>query len=256
MRRLIIWGAGELGGRVAQLWRDQQGEVIAFTKTETRHEALRAMGIEPRLGEPSQVLQTDDVLLLTLPGHTIQKIAIEALENTSPPVRAVLISSTGYYGLPKGIVTEDTRPGESERAQAIAATEQAFLDWAGEKGVVIRFGGLYRSGRGPYSVLKRRGYPILGAPNKSLALIHYDDAAKATATALQHPNPAKIYLGVIPPCPTREAFYQQACAKLGLPSASFDTPLPHPPAQYDVSRLRQDLLPDPVYPDWQAALEE
>ena len=255
MRRLITWGTGELGGRVAKLWRAQGGAVVGVTQTEQRHADLIALGVEPRTDSPATFLHPADALLFALPGHATQSAAIEQIATLPPPARTVLISSTGYYGLPNGVINEDTPSGAGTRPQAIAAVEQAFLNWAGPNGVVIRFGGLYRPGRGPMSALARRGHPPPGPANKTLALIHYDDAATATATALQRPSPAQVYLGVMPPCPTRAAFYHLACAALDLPPATFSEPLPFPSAKFDATRLRQDLLPKPLFPDWQAALQ-
>lgn len=254
MIRLITWGSGELGGRVARLWRATGRPVLGLTQTERRHAALRAESIEPRLGSPVDLLQPEDVLLLALPGHQSQAEAIDLIATTPPPARVVLISSTGYYGLPTGQVDETSPVGEGPRPAAIAATEQAFRAWAGERGVILRFGGIYRPGRGPFSALQRRGHPPAGPPNKTLALIHYDDAATATLAALQHPAPEPVYLGVTPPCPTRREFYEAACQRLGLPPPTFEVPLPHPPAIFEVTRLRRDLLTHPAYPDWRSAL--
>lgn len=254
MSRLIIWGTGELGGRVARLWRAAGRPVIGLTQTERRHAALRAEGIEPRLGSPVAVLQPEDVLLLAMPGYERQHEAIERLAGQPVPARVGLVSSTGYYGQPRGTVSETSPVGAGRRPAAIAALEQAFQRWAGERGVILRFGGIYRPGRGPFSALQRRGYPPAGPPNKTLALIHYDDAATATLAALQHPAPEAVYLGVVPPCPTRQEFYEAACRQLDLPPPTFEAPLPHPPAVFEVTRLRRDLLPQPAYPDWHRAL--
>ena len=175
--------------------------------------------------------------------------------NVSLPARAVFISSTGYYGTPQGIVNEDTPPGDTAHAADIAAAETAFRDWAGSRGVILRLGGLYRQGRGPLSALQRRGTVPPGPPNRTLALIHYTDAATATLAALEHPAPEPLYVGVVPPCPTRQEFYLSACQALGLSEPTFDMPLEHPPAEYDVTRMYRDLLDSPVHPDWHDALE-
>lgn len=256
IKRLITWGTGELGGKVAKMWRAQGGEVIGLTQTEQRHADLRTGGVEPKIGSPLGLLQQDDALLLALPGHITQKEALETLVSTPPPARVVLISSTGYYGLSSGLVDEETLPGKSERSTAIASTEQIFRAWAGDRGVILRLGGLYRLGRGPLSALARRGQPPPGPPNKTLALIHYDDAATATLAALTYPTPKQVYVSVTPPCPTRKEFYSAACARLNFPPPTFTALLDQPLAQFEVTRLRQDLLPKPAYPDWRAALQE
>lgn len=249
MSRLIVWGAGELGGRVARAW---QGEVHAYTRSTDRHADLQRDGVICHTGSPS-TLEPDDALLLALPGSDRQAMAIAQLSDKAPPRRAVLIGSTSYYGLARGTIDESTWPGKSERAQRAAATEAAFRAWAPE-GVILRCGGLYRPGRGPLNALQVRQAVPKGPPNKRLALIHYDDAAAAAHAALRHPDPAAVYLTVTAPCPTRQEFYVAACVILGLNLPSFSRALMGHPARYDVSRLQRDLLPAPAFPKWQAAL--
>ena len=253
-RCLVIWGAGTLGGRVAPQWTATGGPVHAFTRTQTRHEALRQAGAEPHLNSPVGVLGADDALLLALPGSAAQLAAVEALAGTPPPARAVLCSSTGYYGRASGPVDEDTAPGDDPRAAAVVRAERAFAAWAGPHGVILRIGGLYESGRGPMSALAHRGAPPLGPPDKTLALIHYDDAATICFEALRHPAPLPVYLAVTPPCPSRYEFYLAACVVLGLDEPMFDDPLRQPQAEFDVHRLRRDLVPHPAHPKWQGAL--
>lgn len=259
MRRLIVWGAGELGGRVAAAWTHAGGPAIGLTKTTTRHAALQADGIETQIGAPVDLLQPTDVLLLAIPGHTNQQQAVEHLIDTQTPAphRAVFISVTGYYGSPKEAITvidEQTPGGESPRAHSIATAEQTFRQWAGNSGVILRAGGLYCLGRGPVNALAKRGYPRPGPSNKTMALIHYDDVAATVVAALQHPDPAAVYLTVMPPCPTRKEFYTAACEHLNLPPPEFEDPIPNQPVYYDVALLCRDLLPKATYPDWRAAL--
>src|ERR1044072_3331534 len=102
--RLLVWGAGELGSRVARLWQQNDGPVLGLTQTEQRHPALRALGLEPRLGSAVGLLQPEDTLLLALPGHESQGEALGQLRQSQvpPPAQTVLISLTGYYGSATG----------------------------------------------------------------------------------------------------------------------------------------------------------
>ncbi|HMR66409.1 MAG TPA: hypothetical protein PKE64_20550 [Anaerolineae bacterium] len=255
--RLIVWGAGELGGRVARLWRQAGGPVIAVTHSDRRHADLRAAGISPRCGDPLDQIQADDLLLLSLPGHDTQRTAVEQLvkSNRARPRRTVFLSTVGYYGPEAhGPIDEATPPGPDERSASIAEAEAVFFAWAGETGVVLRLGGLYAHNRGPISALARRKTLKRRPPDKTLALIHYDDAAAAIHAVLRHPAPERLYLAVTEPSPTRQEFYTRACRRLNLPAPEFEPPIGRPPARYDLTRLRRDLLPAPAYPDWQAAL--
>ena len=252
MGRLVIWGAGELGGRVARLW--SQGPVVGITKTPNRHSTLQAMGVEARVGSAVNILQPQDTLLLAMPGYAAQGEAIAQLLDTPAPQRAVLISSTGYYGPnARGAIGPDTPPGPEDRPQKIARTEESFRHWAGSAGVVLRFGGLHRPGRGPITPLARRGTAPSGPPNKVLALIHYDDAAIATAKALEMLHPANTYVGFTLPSPTRREYYTAACHSLGLAPPTFGEAIVNPPV-IDISSFQADLLPEPTHPDWHEAL--
>ncbi len=253
-RRLVVFGCGTLGTLVAARWAPAHGHCLGFTRTESRHAALNAHGVVPRLGSPLTTLQPDDHLLIALPGTPAQRQAVAELAVQPAPARVVMISSTGYYGQPTGTLSEDTPPGPDARAQEIAESERLFAAWTGERGVVLRTGGLYQRGRGPLSALRNSGRAPLGPPDRTLALIHYEDAAEAALQALLHPAPERCYLNVVTPCPTRRDFYLAACVVLGLPDPEFDAPLKLPPAVYDNSRLRRDLLPAPSHPRWQESL--
>lgn len=253
MTRLIIWGAGELGSRVAKLW--SGSPVVGLTEGTRRHQELRALDVEPRIGSAASILQPDDALLIALPGDALKAEAVGSLASLPAPRRAVLVSSTGFYGTEPGMIDEATEAGTSARAQRIASLEEAFLSWAGGRGVVVRLGGLYCRGRGPLAALARRGTAKEKAPNKALPLIHYEDAAKAISTALSRESVEPVYLALTPPCPTRLDFYEAACKRLALPLPSFSEPLPQGPASYDVSLMRRDLLPVAEYPDWRAVLD-
>ena len=253
MHRLIIWGAGELGGRVARLWCAAGGAAVAFTRTEARHERLRDWGVQARTGDPHDELRDTDVLLLSLPGTSAQQQAVASLATAPLPARSVLISSTGLHAGDSGWVDESSPPGAGARPALIAACESSFHDWAGSTGVVLRCGGLYRAGRGPLSELRRVGVAPPGPPDRSLALVHYDDAALAAHAALVHPSPERVYLCVTPPSPTRREYWQAACRVLGAPAPTFEPAVGRPPVEYDVRLLRRDLLPTPTRPDWQDA---
>ncbi len=253
---LRIWGAGALGGRVGARWRLDVGAVHAYTLSTARHGALRASGIDVSTGSPRSDLTPKDSLLLALPGHEAQGAAIRELAALRPPARSILISSIGVYAGADGTVDEDGPLGTTPRAQHILAVETRFRDWAGPDGVVIRAGGLYAPGRGPYAALRRRGAPPPGPRSGVLGLIHYDDLATAVLAALLHPAPAPCYLAVVPPCPPRQVFYEAACRRAGLSPPSRIDP-PHAPfVDYLPRRLSRDLLPAPAHPDWRSALME
>ena len=250
--RMIIWGAGEVGGRVAHLW---QGDVLALTRTTTRHDDLRRENVTPLVGDPLSLMREDDLLVLSLPGHALQHEAVTALrKNRVVPQRAVLISSTGIYGDATGIINEETPADSAERAQAISRLENDFLDWMGDRGVVFRCGGLYSERRGPFFAFQRKKILPDKPANRPLPLVHDEDVARSIRVALIRPNPSPIYLVVTPPAPTRREFYSTVCQTLGWADPIFANNDPYPPTEYDVTKLRRELLPEPIHPDWREGL--
>lgn len=264
--RLVVIGAGDVGGEVAGRWVAGGGEAVGFTGSTARHERLAASGVEPRVGDAAEVLRPEDRVLLSTSGSESQRLRAEELAGVEVR-RAVMTGSTGIYGVASGRIDEHTPPGEGGRALGAAQAEAAFLRWAPD-GVVLRLGGLYRRGRGPLQPLLRRGAPLPAPPNTALALIHRDDAVSALLAALVHPDPESVYLAVTPPAPRRDAFYREACRVHGLPEPAFGDPVGSGArtrgrgveggdalAWYDVARLRRDLLPKPSHPDWREAIQ-
>ncbi|MBV72192.1 MAG: hypothetical protein CMH52_12765 [Myxococcales bacterium] len=253
MTRCVIWGAGELGGRVGRLAIGEGYDVHAYTATTSRHSDLQSAGIKTSVGDPPPFEPTD-LVLLSIAGTDSLHEAIKRVVAHAPPKRIILTSSTGYYHSRAGIIDAESEAGESPRAQKIAAMETAFQLWAKDAGVILRLGGLYRIGRGPMSAYQKKKNIPPGPPNKVLALIHYDDAAQATFAAMTRADPKPHYIVVSSVCPTRQEFYLAASVLLGLPIPSFGKPMLGPPMDYDTQHMELDLLPAPSHPRWQTAL--
>ncbi|HSK35923.1 MAG TPA: NAD(P)-dependent oxidoreductase [Actinomycetota bacterium] len=87
-------------------------------------------------------------------------------------------------------------PAELRRTlDAIRQLEAAVLGAEGIEGVVLRYGGFYgpgtSAGAGGYMLddLRRRRFPIVGAGTGVWSFIHIDDAAAATAAAVERGAP-------------------------------------------------------------------
>lgn len=254
--RLVVVGAGEIGGAVAARWVQEGDTAVGLTRTASRHPALRAAGVEASTEDPLRVIRPDDHVLLSIAGSNAQREMAEHLHGT-PCARLVMTSSTGFYGHPDGVVDARTPAGDTDRAMAAEAAEAMARSWAasvGARPVVLRFGGLYRTGRGPVSALLRRGSAPAGPPDRILPLVHQDDAVSATLAALRHPAPFETYIVVTPPLPTRAGFYRLACERHGLEAPEF-TQAEGRTARFDARAMRHDLLPEPAHPDWREATE-
>jgi 2-alkyl-3-oxoalkanoate reductase len=87
-------------------------------------------------------------------------------------------------------------PAELRRTlDAIRHLEAAVLGTEGIEGVVLRYGGFYgpgtSAGAGGYMLddLRRRRFPVVGAGSGVWSFIHIDDAAAATAAAVERGAP-------------------------------------------------------------------
>ncbi len=249
--RLVVVGAGDLGGEVARRWVAGGGAALGVTATDARHGALRAAGVTPQIGLDPADLLPDDLVLLATPGSEAQAAAASAIRDRAV-ARVVFASTTGFFEGAAGPVGPSSPHGPTAREQQAADAEQVAASGR-SPAVIVRLGGLYRAGRGPLSALLRRGAPPPGPPDRPLALIHTDDAATALLGALRHPAPDRVYLAVTPPLPTRRAFWELACARHGLPAPTFTAETGAPPIAYDVASLRRDLLPTVAHPDWREA---
>lgn len=214
---LLILGAGTLGSIAARLWMDGGRDggpprsVVAETRTERRHDALRAGGAVPRTREQADAADAaaagggsdrgggDDStaspaiapaatfsnVLFCMPPSSSDDYVAEACRAVAcwrgPSAgRLVFTSTAGAYAEENGgVVTEGspTTPGGGRLGAA-----EAVIATAG--GTVVRLAGLYALGRGAHKFWVRRG-SVGGNPDGLVNMLHYDDAAAAVVAALQ-----------------------------------------------------------------------
>lgn len=123
--------------------------------------------------------------------------ALDAVENAGQhPSRAVLISSTGVFGVttPSPICTEATlaQPNDGP-ARMLLEAEQLFASRV-PQGTVLRLSGLYGAGSARLLDQVRRGE--VKEPHRWTNRIHRDDAAAAAVHLLTRPQlPSPLYIG-------------------------------------------------------------
>lgn len=240
--KISVYGAGTLGGRiVARL----PAGILAVTQSTTRHDRLRAAGGIPTVSWPAATGH----VVLSLPGSATQLEGIERLSGDHPE-RAVLVSTTGYHAPYGPVVTAESPRGTGERAALAAKTERAFREWTGDRGVIVRLGGLYTAERGPAAAFARTGRARLAPGDAPLPLIHYDDAAELVCRALLDPMPPPVVLGVSEVV-SRQSFYSTLAAHLGVEPPPFAPD--GGPSSFDLS-TREQLVPEVSFPDWRTAL--
>ena len=239
---LVVVGAGELGARVGRQWVESGGECIAVTKSENRHLNLREMGMKPVVVDSFEAPPVPAFWLFSTPGSQNQLFAMQTVGQVARVRRAVFCSSTVVF-----------RDNAFERKQRATAAERAFYQWSGTSGVVVRLGGLYRSGRGPFNSLRRGRVPPAQSGERLLPLIHYDDAATAVSNALRVPTPKDWYAVASKPIPTRREFYRAAEEILGVDVPMLDGNSSDE-KRFELQRTFEDLLQRPLHPNWRDAL--
>lgn len=202
MNSILIIGCGDIGRRVAALYRQRGYEISALTRSEATAKTLTARGLLPLLGdldhpETLPVLSGNDRLVFYFAPPPAQgeddprlRAFLMHIDGEVLPRKLVYISTSGVYGDCRGAwVTEDTPPKPSTaRARRRLAAETLLMDWAQRGGVpvvILRVGGIYGPGRLPVERL-RRGEPVLreqdcGYTNR----IHADDLATVCVAAAE-----------------------------------------------------------------------
>jgi nucleoside-diphosphate-sugar epimerase len=222
--RLLIVGCGDVGGRVAGLLKGRV-RLLALTSTAARVPALRALGVQPLVGNldrPATVRRlagiATRVLHLAPPpsDSTAQwwrdlrtEALVHALRRRSLPRSLIYGSTSGVYGDCEGARVSESRPlkPSSPRAQRRADAERLvrFLGCSSvHAGVeaqpvrvsVLRIPGIYapdRPGGTPRDRLLR-GTPVLVAEDDVYTNhIHADDLARACVAALWRGKPQRSY---------------------------------------------------------------
>ena len=208
---VLIVGCGDVGQRVAGLlqgrWR-----VLALTSSQARVPALRALGVQPLVGDLDDAATlhrlaglADAVLhLAPPPGEGADDPRTAALLRAlarSPRVRRIVYGSTsGVYGDAGGARFDETRATApaSDRARRRVDAETR-LRWHGRRfGVavtILRIPGIYagdRPGGHPRERLAR-GTPVLRAEDDVYTNhIHADDLARACIAALHRGLPQRV----------------------------------------------------------------
>jgi len=197
---ILIIGYGDIGRRVAAVYRRRSCPVSALIRNDTVAAALSAQGLGIYIGDLDQPdrlpeLPTANSVVFYFappPGQGEGDPRLQAMLDRMPkealPRKLVYISTSGVYGDCQGAwVTEDTPPNpRSARSRRRLAAETLLHDWERATGVpvaILRVGGIYGPGRLPEERL-RQGLPVLreadcGYTNR----IHADDLATVCIAA-------------------------------------------------------------------------
>lgn len=245
MQKLII-GCGYVGNVVAQKWLEQGHSVAALTRSESRAEEFRDMGITPVLGDVTdadslKVLPESDTVLYAVgfdrsADQSRRAIYVDGLNNVLTEIKhragkIIYLSSTSVYGQTDGAWVDETSPCEPERenGQICLEAEQLFEKHAlispasqHPKAVILRLAGIY----GPGRLLARMqqiqaGEPLLGRPDAWLNLVHLTDIVN-TILKCDTDIPLDSHYLVSDSRPiTRQEYYETLARLLDAPEPRF-----------------------------------
>lgn len=223
MRVMVVGASGAIGIRLLPQLTSRGHEVIGTYMSPPKAETVRALGAQPvgldlldaaavhkavRAAQPDAIIHEATALANAGFSRRLDKtfagtnrLRTEGTDNLLAAAREAGIrrliaqSFAPYRYIREGspVKTEDDKldpdPPKSARQTfaAMSHVDEAFLD-AG--GVVLRYGGFYGAPDTMSKAVGKRQYPIIGPGTGIMPFIHLDDAAAATALALEHAGPA------------------------------------------------------------------
>lgn len=273
--RVLIVGCGYLGTRAGELLVQAGHEVFGTRRTAERAGELSALGIQPVLFDFS-----DRASCSTLPNHTSALIhcastskggteayrevfesglsTLEQWAESQTLARFVLASSTSVYGQLDGAWVTESSPTcpSTEGGKILVETELRAMESAKLPSIILRFAGLYGSGRGYHLQAFLEGKSRIGSSSdRWINMIHRDDAALAIVAAITQ-APIRTIYNVADDEPTTQAeLLRWLSATTGRPVpnlAEGETPLPTKRARTNKKvsnrKLTQELRWKPQYP--------
>src|SRR5262245_44676404 len=227
MRILIAGASGAIGRPLVRRLRANQHEVFALARSSDSAPALKEIGAEPVIGNALDAaavkaavgrIRPDAVIneLTSLPRHYTptemkaaaerdRKVRVEGNVNLlaalrDAGVRRYLLQSSGFWYAPGAGLAAESVPFISSASPGVEASARTYVELEarasatlGIEFVALRYGFFY----GPRTWYTREGdmgeqvrqqqVPIIGEGQGVYSFVHIDDAAGATAAALECP---------------------------------------------------------------------
>jgi nucleoside-diphosphate-sugar epimerase len=227
MRILIAGATGSIGKPLVRSLRANQHEVFALTRSPESAPALKEIGAEAVVANALDAvavraavgqIRPDAVIneLTSLPRHYTptemkaaaegdRKVRVEGNMNLlaalrDAGVRRYLLQSSGFWYAPGAGLADESVPFISSASPGVEASASTYLELEarasatpGIEFVALRYGFFYGPGTW-YTAeddmgdqVRRQQVPIIGEGQGVYSFVHIDDAAGATAAALECP---------------------------------------------------------------------
>jgi nucleoside-diphosphate-sugar epimerase len=265
----LIVGCGYLGRVVARNWLAEGRSVGGLTRS--RPEILRALGIEPILGDvthpTSLKLPAADTVVYAIgldrsAGKSMREVYLGGLTNVldvlPAPRRFIYISSTSVYGQTDGEWVDEESPTEpAEENGRIVLECESLLRQRIPEGIILRFAGIYGPGRLIKRAAVEKGEPLATDPDKLINLIHVEDGAQAVIAAAERGRPGATYIVADGKPVTRREFYDELSKLLEAPTPRFESRAGEPTnRRISNRRMITELDVRLSFPDFSSGIRE
>jgi nucleoside-diphosphate-sugar epimerase len=214
MRRLLIVGCGDVALRAIPLLKKRY-QVFAMVRDPAKRAGLRALGVQPLLGDLDDRASlahvaglAHEILHFAPPPNagtkdTRTRNLLSALSQVqgrrrSLPKRLLYISTSGVYGDCAGEWVNETHPlnATSPRSRRRVDAEMQIRNWARRnqvKASILRVPGIYAADRLPLSRVQQGTPGIIASEDSYTNHIHADDLARISVAALQRGKACRVY---------------------------------------------------------------
>ncbi len=212
-KNIVIIGCGDIGQRVAKLWKNQGKSVFGIVKSEDSLNTLRQQHIHAIAADLDDIetLESLDERLLNnaliyyfapppATGIIDSRMAnfLKRFNTSIQPCQLIYISTSGVYGDQQGqLINEQTATNpQVDRAKRRYNAELQLAIWSKESDTavtVLRVGGIYGPGRLPLQRLKDQVPMLLENLSPKTNRIHSDDLAQVCVAAATEKAAGEIY---------------------------------------------------------------
>jgi len=257
MRVLVVGASGAIGTRLVPQLVEHGHDVVGSYRSPSSAERLRALGAEPIAldalderavreavagAEPDAIVHEATALSHAEFGRNFDRAFAETNELRTRGTDALLAAAreagvgrfvaqsfASYRYAREGgpVKSEDdpldpTPPANARQSfAAMAHVERAVTDFGG---IVLRYGAFYGAANdGLVEPVRKRRFPIIGNGDGITSFIHLEDAAVATALAVEKDGPAIYNIVDDDPAPAREWLPVYAQALGAKPPRHFPT---------------------------------